>query len=104
MSEAAGPSTSDQLESAPHLYLIYCEQPAPVNGWEIAGCIFRASDDICLLRTTLSRSRVYHTVKRQIEAPVRLLIAPLSGDPKFMGMARGTLAWLRRIDEPDYLA
>jgi len=93
------PATATQLDREPKLYLIYCGQAAPDVGWQIEGSVFRASDDICLARTTLSRSRIYHAVKRQIRSPNQLLVAPLSGDPKFMGMGRGTLAWLRRTEK-----
>lgn len=98
MSEASAPAMATQPERKPELYLIYCGQSAPEDGWQIEGSVFRASEDICLARTTLSRSRIYHSVKRQIRSSARLLVAPLSGDPKFMGMARGTLAWLRRTE------
>lgn len=98
VSAASAPATATQPERKPELYLIYCGQSPPGDGWQIEGSVFRASDDICLARTTLSRSRIYHAIKRQIRSSARLLVAPLSGDPKFMGMARGTLAWLRRTE------
>lgn len=98
MTAASASAKADRSEREPKLYLIYCGQTAPQDGWQIEGSVFRASDDICLARTTLSRSRIYHAVKRQIRSPARLLVAPLSSDPKFMGMGRGTLAWLRRTE------
>lgn len=90
------PETTDYSEARRDLYLVYCDEPSPENGWKIEGSVYRTSDHICLVRTTLGRSRVYHAVKRQMTLPASLMVAPLSDDPKFKGMARGTLTWLRR--------
>ena len=90
------PESNDHPEAGPSLYLVYCGEPSPEDGWRIEGSVFRTSDQICLVRTTLGRSRVYHTVKRQMSLPTSLMVAPLSDDPKFKGMGRGTLTWLLR--------
>ena len=89
---------TDRSESDVHLYLVYSGQSAPVDGWKMEGSVFRASPHTCLVRTTLSRSRVYHAVKRQMRSPAPLMVAPLSADPKFKDMAPGTLTWLRRTE------
>lgn len=57
------------------------------------------NDGMWLVRSELTRSRLYHLVKRQLPDGSALLVAPL-GDrpadwPKFKGMAAGALAWLR---------
>jgi hypothetical protein len=85
-------------ETRLNLYLVYSGQSSPENGWRVEGSVYRASDHLCLVRTTLGRSRVYHSVKRQMSGSAPLLVAPLSGDPKFKGMASGTLDWLRRAE------
>ena len=87
---------TDPAKTGLNLYLVYSGQSSPENGWRIEGSVYRASDYLSLVRTTLGRSRVYHSVKRQMSGPAPLLVAPLSGNPKFKGMARGTLDWLRR--------
>lgn len=45
-------------------------------------------DGLFLVRTDLTRSQLYHAVKRRF-APGRLLVAPLLALPKFKGMKRG---------------
>ncbi len=47
-----------------------------------------------LVRSERTRSKVYHAVKRQLPPNTPLLTAPLSGAPKFKGMAPGALRWL----------
>ena len=47
-----------------------------------------------LTESSRTRSQVYHALKRRFE-PRRLLVAPLTGEPKFKGMQPGALAWLR---------
>ena len=96
MGAVARRAPRDLAETRLDLYLVYSGQSSPENGWKIEGSVYRASDQLCLVRTTLGRSRVYHSVKRQMSGSAPLLVAPLSGDPKFKGMARGTLDWLRR--------
>jgi hypothetical protein len=52
-----------------------------------------------LVRSGLTRSRLYHRVKRQLPEGTALLCAPLGdepgGWPKFKGMDAGALRWLR---------
>jgi len=52
------------------------------------------SPGLYLVRTDLTRSRLYHLVKRETGTG-SLLVGRLAGDPKFMGMAPGSLAALR---------
>lgn len=57
------------------------------------------ADHLWLVRSELSRSKLYHKVKWQLDDGAALLVAPLAGDkdgwPKFKGMEAGALAWLR---------
>ena len=57
----------------------------------------RLDDTLFLIKTTASRSKVYHSVKWACE-PAALLVAPLGDDPKFKGMDAEVLKWLRRVD------
>ncbi len=81
-------------DSGERLYLIYvrgAERPvAPEEFPEMA----RLADDLFLLRSAQSRSKVYHSVK-WASRPEALLVAPLADDPKFKGMEAGALKWLR---------
>ncbi|QZH74499.1 MAG: hypothetical protein JY451_12610 [Erythrobacter sp.] len=58
------------------------------------------ADSLWLVRSPLSRSRLYHAIKRQLPVDTALLVAPLDDDPdgwpKFKGGAPGALAWLRK--------
>ena len=70
------------------LYLIYVRgAEAPLAPEEFPG-MARLGDDLFLLRSALSRSKVYHSVKRA-SRPEALLVAPLADDPKFKGMEAG---------------
>ena len=48
-----------------------------------------------LVESGRSRSRLYHAIKHTLPADTALLLAPLAEDPKFKGLAPGSLAWLR---------
>ena len=57
------------------------------DGMEIA-------DNLFLVRSGKTRSKLYHSLKRKVQ-PDGLLVAPLSEPPKFKGMHAGALKWLR---------
>ncbi len=52
------------------------------------------SPGLHLVRSDLSQSRLYHLVKRETGTAM-LFVGRLAGNPKFMGMAPGSLAALR---------
>ena len=66
--------------------------PAPLR---VADEAIELADGVYLALTDLSRSRLYHRVKHQLPAGTALLVAPLADAPKFKGMAKGALAWIR---------
>lgn len=53
-----------------------------------------------LVRSELTRSKLYHRIKRQLHEGTALACAPLAdtpaGWPKFKGMEAGALAWLKQ--------
>ena len=62
-----------------------------------------ASEDLVILdqglylvRTSQSRSELYHAVKRRL-APRKLVVAPLSDMPKFKGLAPRSTTFARRL-------
>lgn len=58
------------------------------------------ADDLLLVASDLSQSKLYHRIKWQLPQATPLIVATLSGAPKFKGMARGAAAWLRaRTDQ-----
>jgi hypothetical protein len=53
-----------------------------------------------LVRSDLSRSRLYHQIKRYVPRDTPLLVVRLAEAPKFKNMNTGTLSWLRRGKVP----
>jgi hypothetical protein len=56
------------------------------------------SPRLFLVRSDLTRSRLYHLVKRRT-APASLFVGRLADRPKFMGMSAGALGALRSWDD-----
>lgn len=76
------------------LYMLYCPQ-RPETTLDLHGDGYRIGDDLFLISSELTRSRLYHRIKWQLEEGSPLLVAPLSDAPKFKGMKAGALKWLR---------
>lgn len=55
----------------------------------------RVTDDLVLIESSESLSRVYHELKWSLDAGSALLVAPLAARPKFARVASGTLTWIR---------
>ena len=55
----------------------------------------RLAEGLYVIQSSLSRSKLYHRIKWQLPDATALLVARLDGSPKFKGMAKGALAWLR---------
>ncbi|MBA4000085.1 hypothetical protein [Brevundimonas sp.] len=62
--------------------------------------VCRLADGLYIVVSALTRSRLYHRIKREAPPGAALLVAPLADAPKFKGMSRGALAFTRRIWEP----
>jgi hypothetical protein len=75
------------------LYLVW--HGAPGAALEIGEASHPLTDQMHLVRSDRTRSRLYHAVKHQLPADTALCVAPLAGDPKFKGMDEGALHWLR---------
>jgi hypothetical protein len=80
----------------PELYLGWVEgddlDEAPDGPWEEA---FVLRPGLVLLRSSHTRSEVYHALKYAVPEGRALLVAPLADAPKSKGMAPGASAWLR---------
>lgn len=82
------------------LYLLWFdpsgEQPATLD---LHGDAHALAEGLFLIRSDLTRSKLYHRIKWQLPDDTALLVAPLEdgrdGWPKFKGMADGALKWLR---------
>lgn len=79
------------------LFLLYvrAEGDQAAASLNVPGDACMLDDSLYLVRSTLSRSRLYHHIKRQLPADTPLLVAPLASDPKFKDMCTGALKWLR---------
>ena len=79
------------------LFLVYLEAPqTPLDPDEFAEAR-RLTERLFLIRSSETRSRVYHAVKHATR-PDALLVTRCDGDPKFKGMEAGALKWLRALD------
>lgn len=81
----------------PQAFLVFID-PQPENPLEPPAAALGCGLHVCLSAET--RSRLYHQLKARYR-PARLLVAPLSGLPKFKGLAPGALAALRRLPAAD---
>lgn len=68
-----------------NLYLVYVRDPVPEQAPLFGGV--ELEPGLYLVRTEQTRSRLYHAIKREL-SPAILLVAPLSGMPKFKGMRK----------------
>lgn len=68
------------------LYLVYVRDPVPEQS-PLFGNGVELEPGLYLVRTEQTRSRLYHAIKREL-SPAILLVAPLSGLPKFKGMRK----------------
>ncbi len=67
------------------LYLVYIRDPVPDQSPMFGGV--ELEPGLYLVRTEQTRSQLYHAIKREL-SPATLLVAPLSGMPKFKGMKK----------------
>ncbi len=68
--------------------------PADLPGpWEEVRVL---TDDLSVITSGESLSRVYHELKWSLPDGTALLVAPVAEVPKLKGMPPGTLSWLRR--------
>ena len=63
------------------------------------------ADDLALVESPDTLSRVYHDLKWSLPDGTALLVAPLTERPKLKGLRAGTTTWLRdrlppRPDDP----
>ncbi|WP_435201617.1 hypothetical protein [Qipengyuania sp. 902] len=82
------------------LYLIWHEPgAAPAEPLDLHSDAHPLAEGLWLVRSDLTRSKLYHRIKWQLPDGTALACAPLAdepdGWPKFKGMAAGALAWLK---------
>ncbi|MXO49110.1 hypothetical protein GRI69_12655 [Erythrobacter vulgaris] len=82
------------------LYLIWHEPgAAPSQPLDLNGDGHPLAEGLWLVRSALTRSKLYHRIKWQLPEGTALLCAPLADEPenwpKFKAMEAGALAWLK---------
>ncbi|MEW4447606.1 hypothetical protein [Qipengyuania sp. JC766] len=82
------------------LYLIWHDPGVePAGPLDLHGDGHSLAEGLWLVRSALTRSKLYHRIKWQLPEGTALACAPLAdepeGWPKFKGMEAGALAWLR---------
>ena len=82
------------------LYLFWHDPDAAAPAeFDLHGDAHPMDDGMWLIRSELTRSKLYHRLKWQLPDDTSIMLAPLFDDPagwpKFKGMAEGALAWLR---------
>ncbi len=82
------------------LYLLWFDPAVASSGpLDLHGDGHPLAEGLWLIRSPLTRSKLYHRIKWQLPGDAALLLAPLEDDregwPKFKGLAGGALKWLR---------
>ena len=82
------------------LYLLWFDRAAAGEvALDLHGDAHPLAEGLWLVRSGLTRSKLYHRIKWQLPDGAALLLTPLAdsreGWPKFKGMEGGALAWLR---------
>ncbi|MEX0758433.1 MAG: hypothetical protein WD100_02530 [Tistlia sp.] len=78
------------------LYLAWLGAEAEIRPALAAGEAVAALEPrLYLIDSARTQSRLYHAIKRELPRDTPLLVAALAGEPKFKGMAAGSLKWLR---------
>lgn len=82
------------------LYLLWHDPAVQLpTGFDFHGDAQPLAEGLWLVRSPLSRSKLYHRAKWQLPEDTPLLVAPLNdesdGWPKFKNMQPGALKWLR---------
>lgn len=76
-----------------HLVAIATEIPDDA-AWDAV----KLDEGLYLIRGALTRSQLYHALKRRLD-PQRLLVAPLAEGPKFKGLKPGALKAARALED-----
>ncbi|WP_428407883.1 hypothetical protein [Hyphococcus sp.] len=78
------------------VYLAYFDPGgADMDGFEQETVQKRLADNLYLIDSSETRSRLYHRIKRYLTKDAPLLVAPLDQAPKFKGLEDGALKWTR---------
>jgi len=92
--------TDEAQGETPTLYLVWHDPAAtPDAPLDLHGDGHPLAEGLWLIRSPLTRSKLYHRIKWQLPGDAAIACAPLADDPagwpKFKGMESGALAWLK---------
>lgn len=88
------------MPGAQPLFLVYVDILASSEEpLHLPGDAFMLADTLFLVRSDLTRSALYHQIKRRLPDDAALLVAPLADAPKFKRLHRGALKWLRESND-----
>lgn len=85
----------DDAERPETVYLAWSSAPIPVGipgPWSELRVL---ADDLALVESTESLSRVFHELKWSLPDSAALMVSPLSARPKLKHLPAGTTTWLR---------
>lgn len=85
------------------LYIAFTDAPqgASLDEIESVAELWELQPGLYLVHGELTRSEIYHALKREIPGDAALLVAPLANAPKFKSMSAGSTSWLRGLDIGD---
>lgn len=89
-------SRTDRDESG--LFIVYVDCAKRMDIAENFDVALQLAPDLSLVRTGESQSRLYHRIKRYAD-PETLFVGRLNEQPKFKGMAAGSLKWVRSLED-----
>ena len=88
-------NTPDNDDEDRQAYLVHIDHAVDITFPAKQVC--ELADGLYLVVSALTRSRLYHRIKRQLPPGTAFLVAPLADAPKFKGMSRGALAFTRAV-------
>ncbi len=95
MRTRSGKSDGGDGGAGPGIFLAWSSEPiaAGIPGpWSE---LLVLAEDLALVESTESLSRVYHELKWSLPDGAALMVSPLTARPKLKGLPAGTTTWLR---------
>lgn len=79
----------------PGVFLAWSSEPIPARTPGPWSELRALADDLTLVESTETLSRVYHELKWSLPEGAALMVSPLTSRPKLKGLPAGTTTWLR---------
>lgn len=85
----------DEHDRPDSVFLAWSSEPIPAGIPGPWSELRNLADDLALVESTESLSRVYHELKWSLPDAAALMVSPLTTRPKLKGLPAGTTTWLR---------